>query len=233
MPNVRPQQEQHITKWKDSLVLLMRMSIKLTTSTGEASTTRGLYQDLVLQNIEVYSFQSRNTANKVQSHESLKRLSIFAQAIASKVRTFAKNTAEQALPCFLSGPLAIQLLEALTKKIAHDAQGESDTTQMVNQLSAEFKERLLGYFRRSSELLRHFFGMRQAVQKTDTAKLARIVQAMEGVYREMEEMRKEFPQSETGEIMRKMCLPIMDQLDWAFQVHRDESGGGGGFVTVE
>jgi transcription initiation factor TFIIH subunit 1 len=32
-----------------------------------------------------------------------------------------------------------------------------------------------------------------------------------------------------------MCLPIMDQLDWAFKLHREGSGGGGGggFVAVE
>jgi hypothetical protein len=63
-------------------------------------------------------------------------------------------------------------------------------------------------------------------------KLGRIVQGLEAVYREMEQMRKELPQTEMGEVMRKMCLPIMDQLDNAFQLHREGSGTGGGFVTV-
>jgi transcription initiation factor TFIIH subunit 1 len=51
----------------------------------------------------------------------------------------------------------------------------------------------------------------------------------------MEGMRRDLPQTETGEMMRKMCLPIMDQLDWAFKLHREGSGGGGGggFVTVD
>jgi transcription initiation factor TFIIH subunit 1 len=63
-------------------------------------------------------------------------------------------------------------------------------------------------------------------------KLKRIVQGLEDVYREMEGMRKDLPQTELGEKMRKMCLPIMDQLDWAFKLNRDSSGSGGGFVTV-
>jgi transcription initiation factor TFIIH subunit 1 len=59
---------------------------------------------------------------------------------------------------------------------------------------------------------------------------------METVYREMDEMRKEQEATgRTGETMRKMCLQIMDQLDWAFKLHREGtgSGGGGGFVTIE
>jgi transcription initiation factor TFIIH subunit 1 len=59
---------------------------------------------------------------------------------------------------------------------------------------------------------------------------------MEKLYRELEEMRKMFPPTETGELQRKMCLPIMEQLDWAFKLHREGTGGGsrgGGFVTVE
>ena len=57
---------------------------------------------------------------------------------------------------------------------------------------------------------------------------------METLYRDMEGVRRGLPQSETGEMMRKMYLPIMDQLDWAFKLHREGSGGGGGggFVTV-
>jgi len=49
----------------------------------------------------------------------------------------------------------------------------------------------------------------------------------------MEIIRKGLPLSKSGEIMRKMCLPIMHQLDYAFKLNRDGAGGGGGFVTVE
>jgi hypothetical protein len=51
----------------------------------------------------------------------------------------------------------------------------------------------------------------------------------------MEKVRKELPQNEDGEMMRKMCLPIMDQLDCAFKLHRETASGAsssGGFVDV-
>jgi hypothetical protein len=86
---------------------------------------------------------------------------------------------------------------------------------------------------------------------------------METVYREIEGMRKELEATgETGEIMRKMCLQIMDQVrtscsrlihfsephathfsiirhhlqvERAFKLNREGTGGngGGGFVTIE
>lgn len=59
---------------------------------------------------------------------------------------------------------------------------------------------------------------------------------METVYRDIEGMRKELEATgETGEIMRKMCLQIMDQVERAFKLHREGTGGngGGGFVTIE
>ena len=71
--------------------------------------------------------------------------------------------------------------------------------------------------------------------KTSKQKLQKIVNGLEVVYREMEGVRKSLPQTEIGETMRKMYLPIMDQLDWAIKLHREGTGGGssGGFVTVE
>jgi len=150
---------------------------------------------------------------------------------------------EQLDGAFPPSDIGVTILGALTSKMASDSKTESDIQRMASGLPEDFKKRLTSFFRRSSELLRHFFGLRRVMeqrkkkgtQKTedDTSKLQRIVQGMEDVYREMEVMRKELPQSETGEIMRKMCLPIMDQLDWAFQLHREGSGGGTGFVTVE
>ena len=108
--------------------------------------------------------------------------------------------------------------------------------QRSTQLPEDFRKRLNTYFRRTSELLRHFYGLRKLEAQgnyQNSQKLGRIVQGLEAVYREMETMRKGLPQTEAGEMMRKMCLPIMDQLDWAFQLHRDRNGGAGGFVTVE
>jgi transcription initiation factor TFIIH subunit 1 len=144
--------------------------------------------------------------------------------------------------------LGRKLLMALTKHMVLDAMTDKDTAKMVNSLPSDFKERYTLYFRRSSELLRHFFALRHVLdletknkasnrvggEDNSTQKLKRIVMGMEGVYREMDGMRKELPQTEVGERMRKMCLLIMEQLDWAFKLHRDGSGtGGGGFVTVE
>jgi transcription initiation factor TFIIH subunit 1 len=135
--------------------------------------------------------------------------------------------------------LGRELLSALTNKMAQDSQTDADALEVVKSLPEDFKKRLQSYFRRSSELLRHFFGLRRLVDaqgnNAHSQKLKRIVQGMETVYREMEGMRRTLEQTETGEIMRKMCLQIMDQLDCAFKLHREGSGvgGGGGFVTIE
>ena len=68
----------------------------------------------------------------------------------------------------------------------------------------------------------------------------RIVTALVDVYREMEAMRNELPSSELGEKMRKMFIPVMDQLDSASKLHKDglnpnngpKESGGFGFVEV-
>ena len=52
------------------------------------------------------------------------------------------------------------LLEALTKKMAADSQTEADVQQLADTLSEEFKTKLATFFRRASELLRHFFSLR-------------------------------------------------------------------------
>ena len=51
----------------------------------------------------------------------------------------------------------------------------------------------------------------------------------------MEGMPRDLPQTEMGEMMRKMCLPILYQLDRAFKLHREgiDGDGGGGFVAVD
>ncbi len=143
--------------------------------------------------------------------------------------------------------LGRDLLMALTKHMVLDAMTDKDTKKMTRALPTEFRNKLTSYTRRSSELLRHFFALRHVIDtekklkklsgksnsssSKSSEKLKKIVAGMEGVYREMEGMRKELPQTELGEQMRKMCLPIMEQLDCAFQLNRDSSGSG--FVTVE
>ena len=207
-------------------------------------------ESLTLKNVEAYySGQlKRNETALLASEEDLKREAVFSQALASKMKALAaKNRiagdagASSMLQenCFPPDKLGRDLLSALTKKMAQDSQ-INGPLEVVKTLPEDFKKRLHSYFRRSSELLRHFFGLRrleaQGSSGAYSKKLARIVEGMETFYREMEGMRREFPQTETGELQRKMCLPIMDQLDWAFKLHREGVGGagrGGGFVTVE
>lgn len=52
---------------------------------------------------------------------------------------------------------------------------------------------------------------------------------MESVHGEMYELTRNLPLLEA-----KIFKPIMDQLDWAFKLHRDDSSQGrrGGFVPV-
>ena len=143
----------------------------------------------------------------------------------------SSGTAESDAPAILPpAQLGRELLSVLTRRMASDAKTDADRHREIDRLDSSFREKLHTYFRRSSELLRHFYGLRSQDDAGSNRKLLRIVEGLEAVYREMEAVRKQLPQDEDGETMRKMCLPIMDQLDWAFQQHRDSSGG---FVTVE
>lgn len=208
------------------------------------------YEPLTLKNVEAYyTGRMRRTQEEGQNgspdEEARKRYTVFATAIAAKTQKMVKDLLSDEksfgkLPerSFPPAKLGRELLSALTKKMASDSRTESASVEMVKKLPEDFRKRLQVYFRRSAELLRHFFALRRLESQGSSSysqKVAKIVRGMETFYREMEGMRKEFPHTETGEMMRKMCLPIMDQLDWAFQLHREGSGGGGtgGFVTVE
>lgn len=212
------------------------------------------YETLNLSNIEAYYNASRKSnngnrpANQETEEEELKRKAVLAKHMASQMHNLAEpflakengggGNGQVSTPRAVLPPNAFgrKLLESLSNKMEKDAQTEADALAVVDTLPEDFKKRLNTYFRRSSELLRHFFGLRKLEAQgnyQNSEKLARIVQGLEAVYREMEAMRKDLPQTEAGEMMRKMCLPIMDQLDCAFQLHRDKSGGAGGFVSIE
>jgi transcription initiation factor TFIIH subunit 1 len=202
------------------------------------------HEKLTLSNVEAYHTGLRAaekaSASQEPNDEVIKRHLVAAKAMVSKTDVMARSIVNQStLPssCFPPAALGKELLSALTKKMAQDSKTEAASLEVVNKLPKEFRNNLQAYFRRSSELLRHFYGLRKlgAHVPANSQKLARIVGGMETFYREMETMRKALPHSETGETMRKMCLPIMGQLDWAFKLHREGSGGGGGggFVTVE
>ena len=202
------------------------------------------YEPLTLKNIEVYH-STHDQSENANTEEDRKRRALFASAVSTQMQELAKefdngtqrsSVLTDALPI---PKLGQELMAALTKKMAQDSQTDADALEVVKSLPDDFKKRLHSYFRRSSELLRHFFGLRRAVENqgnpSHNQKLQRIVQGMETVYREMESMRKELEMTDIGNTMRKMCLQIMDQLDWAFKLHREGSGGGGGggFVTIE
>jgi transcription initiation factor TFIIH subunit 1 len=248
------------------------------------------YETLSLKNVEAYysgSLRPKGSApgGSDAEVEAAKRHAVFARSMVQKsealLATLEPSTAPSGsqLPrsCFPPPELGRQLLSALTKKMAQDSKSEAVSVELAQKLPEDFRKSLHSYFRRSSELLRHFFGLRKLQEEVALAaeaeaadakmadaapssgplnsssspassllspvygeKLSRIVRGMETFYREMEGMRKALPQTETGETMRKMCLPIMDQLDWAFQLHREGArsrgpGGavGGGFVAVD
>jgi transcription initiation factor TFIIH subunit 1 len=196
------------------------------------------YEPLTLRNIEVYYAGLTGKPETKESQEAqAKRHSDFAKVMAAKARSLAisSNTNENHLPksCFPPAALGKHLLTSLTEKFVKDSQTEADSLTSVNALPEELRRDLQSYFRRSSELLRHFFALRKA--GSDGQKLARIVGGMVTFFREMEAMRENLPQTVEGERMRKMCLPIMEQLNSAVKLHREGSGGGGGggFVTVQ
>lgn len=217
---------------------------------GGRGITETDFEPLTLKNIEVYhSIQSTKEAATTESDdEAAKRHTVLSNFMVTKTKEIRDKAIQREgegarglLPpsSFPSPELGRYLLQALTKKMEADSKTEAESMEMVNQLPEDFREKLQSYFRRSSELLRHFFGLRRLEERrvgsASSKKLARIVAAMQSFYREMEAMRRDLPQSSTGEDMRKMCLPIMDQLDWAFQKHNEGTGGGrgGGFVDVE
>ncbi|GKY93712.1 hypothetical protein MPSEU_000338400 [Mayamaea pseudoterrestris] len=220
-------------------------------SEGDADHAAGLgvhqeYEQLTLSNVEAYysGLRGKETADQSpEAEQEAVRLHIaFANSVAAQIGTVAKSTdLEDVLPasCFPPASLGRGLLAALTKKMVNDSKTEEASLEAVKKLPEEFRNNLQLYFGRSSELLRHFYGLRKISDQhiTTTEKIGRIVRGMESFYREMEQMRNQLPQTDTGETMRKMLLPIMRQLDWAFQLHREGSGGGssggGGFVTVE
>ena len=205
-----------------------------------------ILQDLTLPNIHVYQTGGQQISNNSLSDNSKAQWEtkqrVFAQISLKHVQDLIneKNNGDMYKNgnIFPNAKFGSELLGALTKRMVMDSKTESEDRQMTNALPEDFKKKFHDYFRRSSELLKHFFGIRNSLEVSSssksTDKLQRIVKGMEGVYREMEGMRKTLPTTPIGETMRKMCLPIMDQLDWAFKLHREGAGGGGGgFVTID
>lgn len=209
------------------------------------------FEELKLNNVDAYEQgMMQNKAAPIHSSNSKDQDAMFAKVAKSQVNALVEQFMDRNKSADESNTYKIQssipdskfgknLLMALTNHMIKSSMTEKDTVKMTKALPEKFRNDLISYTRRSHELLRHFFALRYIIGKDSSKnskssqKLKKIVQSLEVVYRKMESMRKELPQGDLGEQMRKMCLPIMDQLDWAFKLNREHSGsGGGGFVTV-
>mmetsp|Transcript_13602 Transcript_13602/g.13794 ORF Transcript_13602/g.13794 Transcript_13602/m.13794 type:complete len:382 (-) Transcript_13602:56-1201(-) len=203
---------------------------------------------------------TKATDDKLKSPPKPKKLKttlIFHSHFNNRTATSTEDmlTSGNPMTHFLSkGDNGKKLLIRLTQKIAKSTQIESDTRRVARRLPDAFKQNLDGFFRRSSELLRHFFCLFQQLeryyqqqpneqQETSTSqeekaldqlkdKLFQIVKRMEIIYREMELFREQCMQQQTNdnallvENERKIVLPIMKQLDNAVKLHKESSWKG-------
>lgn len=210
------------------------------------------YEALTLNNIEAYSFRNKSTAqseargNETPEAAAKRRKELLAKGgtLQKMIRLAQASKTQNVLrpeDCHPEPDMGKKLLLKLTERIVKDAKTEEDRSEAVKQLDEKFKKDLDTYFRRSSELLRHFFGLKRmeaqgSKSENNDKKLAKIRQGLEAVYREMEVLKKKVQSSEdeVGQMMGQMCKPIMDQLDEAFKFAESGSsgGGGGGFVEV-
>ena len=232
-------------------------------SENNADHSRGLAEDngdtmeLTLHNVGGYSGKfsgddKNRAAANIDSELALKYTKYLAATFQAttepllrdhnigKVKGFAD--AAKLMQAFPDPKIGRGLLEALSKKMAADSQTEADVQKLAGTLPESFRTNLASYFRRSSELLRHFFALRSVfsddpdesggigVSESQRNRLTSIVEGMEKVHGEMYELTRNLDLVES-----KMFKPIMDQLDWAFKLHREDSAKGhgkGGFVPV-
>jgi len=210
--------------------------------------------ELHLNNVDAYTGKFGKDPSSGEKEDDPKLHLTYAKYLAAAMRAstepiLREKTAGKAKG-FCNAPTLVKplpdprigrgLLEALTKKMAADSQTDADAQQLAETLPEEFKTKLATFFRRASELLRHFFSLRSVfnengdgnggIGQSDSQKnrLTNIVKGMEKVHGEMYELTRNLPMMES-----KMFKPIMEQLDWAFKLHREDSSKStGGFVTV-
>ncbi len=208
------------------------------------------YEVLTLKNVDVYYNKSGSqTASAEDAEATWKKNAQFAKYMVGKTKSMADalkqsstTTTTQLDDAFPPPGHGRDLLKALTKRMAQDSKTDADTLEVVNSLPVDFKKRLHSYFRRTSELLRHFYGLRRLAEEAEHSnvynqKLKKIVTGLETLYNEIGNMRKEQEVTGTkGKIMGRMCFQIMEQLDWAFKCYREtgtSGSGSGGFTTIE
>ena len=229
------------------------------------------YEVLTLKNVDVYfsnSGQKKTIETKEDAEATRKKNAQFANYMVGKTKLMVEAVKKQQSSGGTTGspssatttqledafPPPIHgrdLLKALTKRMAQDSITDADTLEVVNSLPVDFKKRLHSYFRRTSELLRHFFGLRKLALEAEEAiatnsrngngnsnsdaqhsnaynqKLKKIVTGLTTLYNEIGEMRKQQEVTGTkGKIMGRMCFQIMEQLDWAFKCYREGTNTG-------
>jgi transcription initiation factor TFIIH subunit 1 len=223
---------------------------------------------LTLKNVDVYfsnSAKRKSTGTEEDAEATRKKNAQFANYMVGKTKLMVEAVKKQQSGGVGSSSTTTQLedafpppihgrdlLKALTKRMAQDSITDADTLEVVNSLPVNFKKRLHSYFRRTSELLRHFFGLRKLALEAEEAiaanngngndnggsssdqhsiaynqKLKKIVTGLETLYNEIGDMRKQQEVTGTkGKIMGRMCFQIMEQLDWAFKCYREGTNTG-------
>ena len=199
----------------------------------------GCFDELSLQNLDVYSCKSSNLAGNNDINDKRKMI-VLAQTISSKLnsdvvqlygrsihedadfKTSQKNKLVSTVCPFPESKLGHELLVRLSKRMSESTKTDTDLMKLVQSLPDSFRSKIKSFFQRSSELLRHFYGLLTLYEDftdNEKQKMDRIVEGIKTLYREMEDLRKSLLGSgEKGEeVLHKLCLGIMDQLDWAIK----------------
>ena len=199
------------------------------------------FEELSLQNIDVYS-NHLGLGRNVQIPEEKRKMVVLAQTISSKLndnlvehygldnietlktgnfdKTKVRKLDSECL--FPDAQLSHQLLLRLTKHMNESTKTETDTAKLVRSLPEKHRSQIELFFHRSAELLRHFYGLLMlegTFSKREDSKLNKIVEGIKQLYLEIEGMRKVLLGSgeEGEEVMRKLCLGMMDQLDYGIK----------------
>ena len=193
---------------------------------------------LSLRDVDVYSSSNTNdSSSKVQNSELLRRDSDLAAFMASRMKTYTNSIynpsstkglmerkyaesenskiAKMGMKCqFPDGRSGQRLLGALTNKIKESTKTEADTMAQVKSLPEQYKREIEKFFLRSSEILRHFYGL---LNTDENKKLDKIVDGIRVLYEEIQNLRKLLLDSgeEGVEIVLSLCLSIIKQLDHA------------------
>eukprot|EP00816_Leptocylindrus_hargravesii_P008217 CAMPEP_0196807134 /NCGR_PEP_ID=MMETSP1362-20130617/7081_1 /TAXON_ID=163516 /ORGANISM="Leptocylindrus danicus, Strain CCMP1856" /LENGTH=631 /DNA_ID=CAMNT_0042180913 /DNA_START=37 /DNA_END=1928 /DNA_ORIENTATION=+ len=196
------------------------------------------FEELSLHNVDVYSGSSRNAKANLTLDDKRKAI-ILAQTVGSRLSSTIADTygsdglsygtdagesvsgksKTYSFSCdFPDTQLGKMLLVRLSTKMSESTKTEEDARQLARTLPD--RDKLETFFHRSSELLRHFYGiigLGDQLSDREQQKLGKIRNGIESLYREMEELRRALlgRNGEGEEVMRKICLTVMEQLDWA------------------